>query len=102
MVEKITGKSFPKKKSIFADNRLELDCYCGELKIGVEQQGIQHYYYHPYFHRNGVIDFEKQKERDQSKRQQCSELGIKLIEVSYLLKGTEKEDYLTKALYGLF
>jgi len=94
IVEKITGKKFPKIKSIFANNRWELDGYNDELKIGFEQQGIQHYYYRPYFHRNGIVDFENQQERDESKRKQCIELGIKLIEVSYLLSGFEKETYI--------
>jgi hypothetical protein len=92
--EKITGKAFPKKRSIFSDNRWELDGYNDELKIAFEQQGIQHYQYHPHFHRNGIIDFQNQQERDESKRKQCIELGIKLIEVSYLLTGSEKETYI--------
>jgi hypothetical protein len=98
MVEKITGKAFPKKKSVFANNRWELDGYNDELKIAFEQQGIQHYQYLPHFHRNGIVDFQNQQERDESKRKQCIELGIRLIEVSYLLTGTEKWDYLKKHL----
>jgi hypothetical protein len=98
IAEQITGKLFPNKRSIFANNRLEIDCYCEELKIGIEQQGYQHYQYFPHFHRNGVIDFEKQQERDQSKRVECLELGIRLIEVSYLLTGTEKVEYLKDKL----
>ena len=102
MIEKITGKAFPKKKSIFANNRWELDGHNDELKIGFEQQGIQHYQYHPHFHRNGIVDFENQQERDKSKRKQCIELGIRLIEVSYLLTGSEKETYIQEQLLSLF
>jgi hypothetical protein len=96
--EKITGKAFPKKKSVFANNRCELDGYNNELKIAFEQQGIQHYQYRPHFHRNGIIDFQNQQERDESKRKQCIELGIKLIEVSYLLTGSDKETYIQEQL----
>lgn len=92
--EKITGKAFHKKKSVFANNRWELDGYNDELKIAFEQQGIQHYEYRPHFHRNGIVDLEEQQKRDESKRKQCIELGIKLIEVSYLLTGSEKETYI--------
>lgn len=99
--EKITGKPFPKEKSIFANNRWELDGYNDELKIGFEQQGIQHYQYRPHFHRNGIIDLQNQQERDESKRKQCIELGIRLIEVSYLLTGSKKETYIKEQLLPL-
>jgi hypothetical protein len=95
IVQEITGKLFPKKRSIFKNKRWEIDCYCHELKIGIEQQGFQHYHYFPHFHRNGIIDFEEQQKRDQSKRKECIELGITLIEVSYLYTGIAKVEYLT-------
>lgn len=98
IAENITGKLFPKKKSIFENNRWEIDCYNKELKIGIEQQGIQHYEFKHHFHRNGIIDFEKQQKTDESKRQQCKNLGIYLIEVSYLLVGKEKEEYIKNML----
>ena len=100
--ENITGKAFPKKKSIFANNRWELDGYNDELKIAFEQQGIQHYEYLPHFHRDGIVDLQHQQERDESKRKQCIELGIRLIEVSYLLTGTKKEIYIQSQLSSLF
>ena len=71
------------------------------MKIGIEQQGYQHYHYLPHFHRNGPIDFEKQQERDRTKRTECTQLGIKLIEVHYSLKGIEKENYLKEELSKL-
>jgi hypothetical protein len=69
------------------------------MKIGFEQQGIQHYQYSPFFHRNDIANFEKQLERDQLKREECKSLGIYLIEVSYTLKGKEKEDFIRMKLY---
>jgi hypothetical protein len=101
IAEKITGKSFPKKRGLFSNKRFEIDCYCDELKIGIEQQGHQHYHYFPHFHRNGMRDFEQQQERDQTKRTECKQLGIRLIEVHYSLKGMEKENYIRNALFGL-
>jgi len=94
LFEKITGKLFPKKKNIFSNKRMELDGYNDEMKIGFEQQGIQHYQYVPFFHKNDTANFEKQLERDQLKRDECKSLGIYLIEVSYTLIGKEKEDYI--------
>jgi hypothetical protein len=101
IAEEITGKMFPKKRGLFTNKRFEIDCYCDELKIGIEQQGAQHYRYVPHFHRKGPIDFEKQQERDQKKRDECLKLGIKLIEVPYYLKGVEKENYIRTELSRL-
>ena len=98
IAEKITGKPFPKKRGLFSNKKFEIDCYCDELKIGIEQQGAQHYRYVPHFHRNGLIDLEKQQERDRIKRNDCEQLGIRLIEVHYSLKGVEKENYIRTEL----
>jgi len=98
LFEKITGKLFPKKKSIFTNKKMELDGYNDEIKIGFEQQGIQHYQFVPFFHRNTIANFEKQLERDQLKRDECKALGIYLIEVPYTLKGKEKEDFIRMKL----
>jgi len=82
-------KSFPKARPDFMVNtvtgsryNLELDCYNHELQLAVEFQGIQHYRYTPFFHRNKEA-FYNQKYRDEMKRIRCKELGIKLIEVPY-------------------
>ena len=80
---------------------MELDGYNDEIKIGFEQQGIQHYQYVPFFHRNDIVNFEKQLERDLLKRNECKSLGIYLIEVSYTLKGKEKEDFIRMKLSEL-
>lgn len=98
LFEKITGKPFTKKKSIFTNKRMELDGYNDEMKIGFEHQGIQHYQYVPFFHDNDMSNFEKQLERDQIKREECKSIGIYLIEVSYTLKGKEKEDFISMKL----
>jgi len=51
--------------------------------MAFEYQGKQHFEYMPYFHRNGVSDLEKQKERDKFKRETCAKQGITLIEIPY-------------------
>jgi hypothetical protein len=53
--EKLTGKAFPKKRPDFLRNgvtgaNLEIDCFCEELKIGIEYNGAQQFRYTHYFH----------------------------------------------------
>ena len=98
LFEKITGKLFPKKRSIFTNKKMELDGFNDEMKIGFEQQGIQHYEYVPFFHRNDITNFQKQCERDQQKRDECKSLGIYLIEIPYTLLDIKKEEYIRAKL----
>ena len=62
-------------------SRLELDGYNEELKLAFEYQGLQHYQYIPYFHKNGPSDLEKQQERDKIKKERCAENEVYLIEI---------------------
>ena len=64
---------------------LELDCYNDDLKLGVEIQGIQHYKYTPFFHKN-KDKFTIQQYRDEIKRFLCKENDIYLIEIPYNIK----------------
>ena len=64
---------------------LELDMFNEELKIAVEFNGEQHYKFIPYFHRT-EDNFNKQLLRDTEKKENCRQLGITLIIVSYLCK----------------
>lgn len=96
--EKITGKRFDKKRPDFlknniTDSNLEIDCYCEELKLGIEYNGIQHYKYTPYFHASKDA-FYNTKYRDEMKQRLCKNNGIKLIVVPYTVKVNEIEDYL--------
>ena len=47
---------------------LELDCFNKELRIGLEYNGVQHYKYVPYFHKNKEA-FLNQKYRDDMKEE---------------------------------
>lgn len=98
VAEKLTGKSFPKKRPDFLRNditrsNLEIDCYCDELKLGIEYNGIQHYQYNPHFHASKDA-FYNLKYRDQMKTRLCAENGVKLIIVPYTVRIDDIEDYL--------
>lgn len=82
------------------DYNLELDCYNDELKLGVEYNGVQHYKFSPYFHRNKEA-FLNQKYRDEMKRVKCRDAGVMLIEVPYTVSHDEIERYIDNELEKL-
>lgn len=97
-------KPFPKARPDFLRNpvtgghfNLEIDCYNNELKLAIEFQGIQHYKFVPYFHKNKET-FLNQKYRDNMKKRMCKDEGICLIEVPYTVKVEDIEGYLRKEL----
>ena len=86
------GNKFPSSRPDFLRNNvtggnynLELDCFNEQLRIAVEYNGIQHYKFSNFFHRN-KDQFENQKYRDELKRRMCKENGILLITVPYDVK----------------
>lgn len=92
VLENLFNKPFSKSRPDFLRNpvtggnfNLELDCYNQELSLAVEYNGIQHYKYVPYFHRNND-HFMAQKYRDDMKRRLCKENYVNLIEVPYTIK----------------
>ena len=76
---------------------LEIDCYNSELKLGIEYNGKQHYYYVPYFHKNKEA-FLNQKYRDLIKQNMCKDNDICLIEVPYTVSVNNIENYLRNQL----
>ncbi|HET8793582.1 MAG TPA: zinc-ribbon domain-containing protein [Nitrososphaeraceae archaeon] len=60
--------------------KLELDGFNEELKIAFEYNGIQHYFYNKFFHKNEE-DFWRRVCDDELKRKLCLDNGIKLIEI---------------------
>ena len=93
-LENYFNASFPKSRPDFMVNHvtgskycLELDCYNARLRLAVEFNGVQHYNFTPFFHRNKEA-FYNQKYRDELKRIRCKELGITLIEIPF----TEEEN----------
>ncbi len=95
VLEEYFGRPFNKARPDFLRNpvtgnsfNLELDCYNPELGLAVEYNGIQHYKFTPFFHRNKEA-FLNQKYRDDMKRRMCRERGVVLIEIPYTVKYEE-------------
>jgi len=91
VLEHIFNKPFNKARPDFLRNEvtgnnfnLELDCFNPELKLAIEYNGVQHYKFTPYFHKNNE-HFLNQKYRDYMKRIICRDNGITLIEVPYTI-----------------
>jgi hypothetical protein len=76
---------------------LELDCYDESLKLAVEYNGIQHYKYVPYFHKNKE-SFYNQKYRDDLKRRLCIDNRVNLIEVPNTVDVNKIEGFLRDKL----
>lgn len=93
VVERLTGKKFPKSRPNFLKNtitnsNLELDCYCEELKLAIEYNGRQHYEYVPFFHVSKDA-FYNMRYRDDLKARLCKEHGVRLIIVPYHVEDIE-------------
>ena len=106
-LEKRFLKPFPKIRPNFLRNpvtggnlNLELDCFNEELQLGVEYNGVQHYKFCPFFHRNKEA-FLNQKYRDEMKRVKCRDAGVKLIEVPYTVPAHKIENYIENNLIEL-
>lgn len=104
VLNKIFNRPFNKDRPSFLNNpvtggnyNLELDCYDPQLKLAVEYNGIQHYQYNKFFHRNKE-HFLNQKYRDDMKRRICKDYNITLIEVPYTIKVENIESYLINEL----
>lgn len=104
VLQSIFKKPFSKARPNFLQNpvtggvfNLELDCYCPELNLAVEYNGIQHYKYVPYFHKNKEA-FYNQKYRDDMKRRICRENNVNLIEVPYSIEVSLIRNYLINEL----
>lgn len=104
VLEEYFNKPFPSCRPNMLRNpvtgnrhNLEIDCYNDELKLGVEYNGIQHYEYSSYFHKNKEA-FMNQKYRDELKCRMCKDLGIRLITVPYSVKEKDIKRYLLNIL----
>jgi hypothetical protein len=100
VLEHIFNRPFNKARPDFLRNEvtgnnfnLELDCFNEELKLAIEYNGIQHYKFTPYFHKNNE-HFLNQKYRDYMKRTLCKDAGITLIEVPYTIRIPKIYDFL--------
>lgn len=73
-----------KKNRTFIGSRIELDGYSKKHDLAFEFQGIQHYEYKRYFHKDSTV-FKRNQERDKEKERLCQESGIKLIVIPYFV-----------------
>lgn len=104
VLQKIFNKPFKTCRPDFLLNpvtggrfNLELDCYEESLKLAVEYNGVQHYKYIPYFHKNKEA-FYNQMYRDEIKRHMCQQNRVNLIEVPNTVEVNQIEGYLTDKL----
>ena len=108
VLEKIFKRPFNKARPDFLNNpvtggnfNLELDCFNEELGLAVEYNGVQHYKFVPFFHKNNEA-FLNQKYRDDMKRRICKEHKIALIEVPYTVKVDDIEYFLKSEIQKNF
>ncbi len=73
-------------------SRISVDFYLeyNNIKYIIEYNGIQHYKYTPFLHRNNIELFRKQLERDKLLKRYCMDNNITLIEIPYTLKTFSK------------
>lgn len=82
---KLIKQIFPNqiaKQEYHIGERLRLDAYLPQLKLGFEYDGIQHFRYTPQWHRTKQ-EFEKAKERDKRKDELCFQQNISLVRIKY-------------------
>ncbi len=82
IIEQITSDKFKQVKPKFLKG-LELDGYNSKLQLAFEYNGIQHYEYVPFFHRNDPENLTKQQERDKLKQKLCTANNVYLIVIPY-------------------
>ena len=70
---------------------LELDGFSNDLKLAFEFNGIQHYEFVPYFHRNKA-ELEVQQQNDRKKIDLCTSAGVQL----YVVPHTRRDYFLEK------
>lgn len=86
----------PKKKN-GKNHRMEIDCYCEKLKLGVEYDGIHHKEYPNPFHKTRE-EFEEQVMRDNYKDLICKAKGVLLIRVPHDVPINKIPEYLDERL----
>lgn len=97
-VEELFGKPFLSVRPAFLKNpetgsNLEIDCYCDELKLGIEFNGVQHYVW-PNFTNHSKEEFIAQVRRDQYKVEACDCHGVYLITVPYNVPESLFKEYI--------
>ena len=102
VLEKLFQRPFPKARPSFLYNqvtgeRLEIDCFNEELKLGCEYDGRQHYHFVKQFHKNYEA-FRNQQYRDVMKYRACEDRGVVMIRVPYTVKHENIEQFIIERL----
>jgi hypothetical protein len=100
IIERHLGAKFPNTRPKFMEG-LELDGYNKKLNIAFEYNGIQHYEYNLFFHRNDPDNLELQKARDIRKHELCrgNKINLIIIPYQYSYKNpNELEDFILSEL----
>lgn len=95
--EEIFGMVFPtlRPRWLRSDTGylMELDGFCEKLMLAFEHNGIQHYLYVQFLHKN-MDRFKRIQTRDALKRELCKQHGVILIEVPYTVKEEDMKNYI--------
>ena len=77
---------FRKKSKIKTNSGklIELDGYNSSLQLAFEYDGIQHYKYVPFFHKNNIANFKIQQLSDSLKTEYCKENGFRYLQPSIM------------------
>lgn len=76
----------------YKNQQLELDFLIPGLKVAIEVQGQQHYFFNNLFHKTNN-DLRKQKYRDSLKAEWCAEKGFTLVEFPYDSLPSNSEEF---------
>ena len=103
LLENMFRYKFPSVKPKWLVNpktgrRLEIDCLCNELRLGVEIDGEQHHKYIPYFHPKGYSQYLEMKDRDMLKSATIKKHGIRLVRLPYTVQEADIEAYLLEKI----
>ena len=101
-LQSLLGKPFVKVRPSFLRNPetnrcLELDAYCGELRLGAEFHGVQHSSFPNPFHSTRA-QFDQQQKRDQLKIALCKAHEIQLLIVLHHVHKDELESHIKEQL----
>ena len=93
--EQLFNQPFPKFRPKWLlnnrGNRMEIDGFCKDLKIGFEYQGRQHFDFALY-----GSNTKKRKSDDRVKAQLCKEHGIHLFIITYKMKYSDFPKYIAR------
>jgi hypothetical protein len=77
---------------------MQLDVWMPSLNIGIEYQGVQHYF-DSRFVSDGEDGIEKRREKDEEKYRICEEIFVKILHVPFWWN--LREDYLNECVSSL-